>query len=650
MIEYFGNGVKKKFITLYNPWGKGNIENEFFNFNKIKEETKNFEYITNYNNEYSNTGLIKIPLNLFGIWFKYLEICCPKYGFHYKVFNNYLKENISHIYCFSNNIKQDIEIELFLDELENIRRIKNQNINVDLILSEITRNYCFNTIEKSTQKESKFYVRKNAYIYKKLLDVGNYLITISLYYEKNNYKYNLRIGGEKEYVNGISFDNYIKLSNYYINYNRQLINANDNAIISKYILLEKTYYDLKIYKIAKEIYKLIYNPYENDIEIKVQNGLKKIISIITDAYNNNLYEFQKNYENDNITINYFFKNVKEKLRSDPYNLITHNESKIIELVEILKSQANNVKVILQKYNNTTEKITLLQLKDKITGSEIKKHKFYSSIRGYLITQYGIEDCNIYQKFENTIFFKKFVLKEIPSISNENNIKNLNFYINEQIDKNDLIDKAYCDILFIVDATGSMQPFIETSIKNCVDIIEKINLKFSSLKMFKYGAIFYRDPIDNYKDEHSFFQMCTDKNKFQNLIRNVKANGGGDESEDWNGAYTIALNQINWTSLKSNKIIVHIADAGAYGNEFSNSNDRHYEEGPKFIKTIKKIAEKGFKIIAFPIGTIPIKSFNKFKEIYIAHNGYSFSIFNNLMNINNFSNITEEAINFIIAHS
>ena len=159
MIEYIGNGVKKKFVTLYNPWGKGDIseEKQYFDYNKIEEETKNFEYITKYNKEYSNTGLIKIPLNLFGIWFPFLEICCPKYGFHYKVFTNYLLEKISHVYCFSNKIKQNVEIELFLEELENIRKIKNQIIDVELILSEITinGNDNDNIIEKTTQKECK---------------------------------------------------------------------------------------------------------------------------------------------------------------------------------------------------------------------------------------------------------------------------------------------------------------------------------------------------------------------------------------------------------------------------------------------------------------------------------------------------------------
>ena len=82
MIEYCGNGEKKKFVTLYNPWGSGNVDIEFFDFKIIKEETKNFEYISKFNENYSNTGLIKIPLNLFSNWFTRFFICSPKYGFH----------------------------------------------------------------------------------------------------------------------------------------------------------------------------------------------------------------------------------------------------------------------------------------------------------------------------------------------------------------------------------------------------------------------------------------------------------------------------------------------------------------------------------------------------------------------------------------
>jgi hypothetical protein len=457
--------------------------------------------------------------------------------------------NKTHRYCFFNNEKQYVEIELFLDELENIRYIYNKEEDVEIILEKINFNpgeINFNPIDKSLQSKSKFYVRKNAYIYK-LLDEGDYLISINLKNEstKNN-DYNLRIGGQNKYLETISSDKFINLSNYYKNnysYNNHILNINIDVIKSQYILLEKTYYDLKVYSIANYIYKAFYNPYENDLEIKVENGLKNIISTITDAYNNHLYEIQKFYENNKNRINLLFKDVKEKLRKDDYNLIMQDEVEILKLVGDLKELAKNVKVILHTYNDTTEEINLLDLKNIIIGNEMEKQKFYSRIRGYIITEYGIENVNTEQKFKNTNYYKNF-LDKIPPIIDGDKMKYFNFYINPFIKINNLIDKKNCDILFIVDATGSMAAYITTAIANCGNIIERINLLYGHEKKFKYGGIFYRDPIDVRSDKHYFIQMCSDKNEIISSIKNVTAVGGGDEPEDWNGAYEIAINQIN----------------------------------------------------------------------------------------------------------
>ena len=90
----------------------------------------------------------------------------------------------------------------------------------------------------------------------------------------------------------------------------------------------------------------------------------------------------------------------------------------------------------------------------------------------------------------------------------------------------------------------------------------------------------------------------------------------------------------------------MADAGAHGVEFS-PEDTHPDEGPKFINTIKKIAQLGLKIIAFSIESDALNSFKKFMEIYNKNNGFSFCIFDNLMNIDDFSNNIEETIKFYI---
>ena len=53
------------------------------------------------------------------------------------------------------------------------------------------------------------------------------------------------------------------------------------------------------------------------------------------------------------------------------------------------------------------------------------------------------------------------------------------------------------------------------------------------------------------------------------IGKIKAIGGGDLPEDWVGAYKKVNNDINWRN--GNKVIFHIADAGAHGKRFTPSD-------------------------------------------------------------------------------
>ena len=69
------------------------------------------------------------------------------------------------------------------------------------------------------------------------------------------------------------------------------------------------------------------------------------------------------------------------------------------------------------------------------------------------------------------------------------------------------------------------------------------------------------------------------------------------------AYLLLLNDMQWSSDKSIKIAIHIADASTHGKEFTSQyeSDHHPEEGIKFIiQTIEKVAKKSIKIIGFLI--------------------------------------------------
>ena len=410
-------------------------------------------------------------------------------------------------------------------------------------------------------------------------------------------------------------------------------NISDYISSPEYILLEKSFYDLKILSAAKTIYNLIYDPYENNTHNKILNNLENIISTELNKYGEKLYEYEKEFKDNKSKIRYFFKSVFEKIKNDfknANNLFIKKENEILKIYNDLGDLAKNVKVILEKIDGSKREITLTNLKNIINGDIFRKQHFYASIRGYTVSDYGIEEVDPNQKFEQTTLFKEIITKEMPNAfkNNENLLKDSEFYfpiINEDIEIGDLIDKSIYDIVFVNDSTNSMKRYINAVTEKCRDIVDEINNSFANEKQFKYGAILYRDILDNKNSQNILIELTPDKEILKSKLENVKTQDGGDYAEDWNSAYLQLINDMNWTRDKSVKIVIHIADASTHGKEFTSKNesDHHPEEGTNFIKTIEKVAKKGIKIIGCPIKKIPIHCYQKFMEIYKLNNVFFF---------------------------
>ena len=105
-----------------------------------------------------------------------------------------------------------------------------------------------------------------------------------------------------------------------------------------------------------------------------------------------------------------------------------------------------------------------------------------------------------------------------------------------------------------------------------------------------------------------------------------------------------------------KLIIHIADAGAHGEEFS-KGDKYNDEGPKLVKIIQQCVENNINIVGFKITDEPEQSFEKIKEIYDAYkssnnvkdNGQFIEIynFNREKALDEFYNLVLEATNEVI---
>jgi len=177
-----------------------------------------------------------------------------------------------------------------------------------------------------------------------------------------------------------------------------------------------------------------------------------------------------------------------------------------------------------------------------------------------------------------------------------------------------------DILFLVDATGSMSQYIIAAKEETKNISAQLR-KLYPEKMFKYGYIFYRDPIDSKGDQHEVIDLTDDVNSLSEKIGKISATGGGDEPEDWVGAYKLANEKITWRN--GTKVIMHLADAGAHGKLFT-SYDKYPEEESKLIAELEKCAQKGIKIFGYTIKEECHQSFNECSKIYRSKGG-SFEI-------------------------
>ena len=199
--------------------------------------------------------------------------------------------------------------------------------------------------------------------------------------------------------------------------------------------------------------------------------------------------------------------------------------------------------------------------------------------------------------------KRCKFEKLPDISKE---------VSEEIQKIEPKNKDV-DICYLIDATGSMGREIKAANDYVIQIFEELTKKYKDEFKFKFGASFYRDKIDSPSDKNEYFPLTENMQDLKNKISKIDPDGGGDIPEDWVEGYKMALSdKMNWRN--GLKLIIHIADAGAHGTEFSRG-DSYPKEGPKLEKLIKECVDKNINIIGFKIEKEAEQSFEKMSEIY-----------------------------------
>ena len=149
-----------------------------------------------------------------------------------------------------------------------------------------------------------------------------------------------------------------------------------------------------------------------------------------------------------------------------------------------------------------------------------------------------------------------------------------------------------DLLFLMDATGSMDDEIAKLKASMADIADQI-YDLPNEPDVRFGLVHYRDRGDAYVVRtHDFTH---DLPEFQATLANLQAQGGGDYPEAVNEALHRSLNDLNWRTQERDgdtlRLILLVADAPPH-------LDYHWQD---YSYDTDMIAAVGQGIKIFPIG-------------------------------------------------
>lgn len=141
-----------------------------------------------------------------------------------------------------------------------------------------------------------------------------------------------------------------------------------------------------------------------------------------------------------------------------------------------------------------------------------------------------------------------------------------------------------DVVFVVDATGSMGDELEYLKVELNDVINKVKEKNERIT-FRLGSVFYRDKGDEYIVRKT--GISENINKGIHFIQSQNAAGGGDYPEAVDAALNTAIHELSWHKNAITKIIFLVLDAPPH-------------QTPEIIKKMQELtlaaAATGIKII------------------------------------------------------
>ena len=200
-------------------------------------------------------------------------------------------------------------------------------------------------------------------------------------------------------------------------------------------------------------------------------------------------------------------------------------------------------------------------------------------------------------------------------------------------------KTSLDLLFIMDLTGSMGPYIEEAKQNLIYIMDKIIDQSPGIGI-NLGFIGYRDIPEQGGGEYIDIDFTQNHSYIRDRISNTYAAFGGDTPEDVAWAFESALNK-TW---KSNaKFIVFVADVPGHGKKYYPDDEAYPDgiEGRKDIEeSVEELAENNVSMFCLKITSFTDIMFGIFQNVYDKYESTILKIVNN-------NKFTDEVVNTCI---
>ena len=212
----------------------------------------------------------------------------------------------------------------------------------------------------------------------------------------------------------------------------------------------------------------------------------------------------------------------------------------------------------------------------------------------------VKNCKFYHPpIENTAILKKKLAEKEKELEDALKFSEMRSAMNSKlVDFGKKFAKKFSaenslELVFVMDCTGSMNPWIEEAKKQIVSIFDNVKRDHENAAV-KVGFVAYRDYCDGAMRIEAM-RLTKDIPSVVAFISKLTAFGGGDGPEDIPGGLKAAI-EMEWTA--NAKCIVLVADAPCHGREYHDSSDdetyrRQYDQSPDIKAQMRYLSKNGF---------------------------------------------------------